>query len=534
MNESELMQFKDWIPKIEEEGTEVWVNLFKSIKDDKNNLVIYSCLLKKNYVEESLKDYSWDFHITDIYGNEKIIPLLIKRHFYGIKPDYWEITEDIRLFFRLYQKEKIFYYIDSNGDEEEVIKISDDEVKIKRNFLKEYLFTKKYVLAQFYDFFRYSDNKIKDLGFDKIDEYKKESKYTYHLYVDDDKYSISERKSIASILGKSIISVSESFNSKVFSEEKDFEEFDIANDVDGNKVSFTCDEKILSNYFGANKGNPHYLTPVYFDRKVIDKYYSDTTKYSVKDGYLSCQDLWGLRLDNSCKDYVMVFLGDLGHLTNKEQKHWKAFNIIIDGKMSSTCFKRSFMAEFCDPETADLYFKQKFSVSQTNWYKNYGWHLFLPLSEEDKHHFDIIRIPTKNTQDEFDSLILSITKILIDSINIKQLKSSLISEESEEDKKQNIPKEFILKNDDKSIEIFRKYFAQKYNIQFPEMIQFLKDLQNLRSAGSAHRKGSNYDLTKKKFGIVNNFKEVFENILVNCIRIINTISSENYNLLYKN
>ena len=526
MNESELMQFKDWISKIEEESTDVWVSLYKLVKDDKDNLVIYSCLLKKGYVEDSLKDYSWDFLITDIYGNEDIIPLLIKRHFYGIKPDYWEITEDIRLFFRLYQKDKIFFYIDSNGDEEEVIIVSDNEVKIRRNFLKEYLFAKKYVLAQFYDFFRYSDKKIKDLGLKKIDKYKQDLKYTYHLYVDDDKYSIYDRKSIASILGKSIISVSDSFKSKIFSEEKDFEEFDIGNDVDGNKISFTCNEKRLSNYFGANKGNPHYLTPVYFDRIVLDKYYSDISKYSVNDGYLSCQGLWGLRLDNSCKDYVMVFLGDLGHLTNKEQKHWKAFNIIIDGKMSSTCFKRSFMAEFCDPGTADLYFKQKFNVFQTNWYKKYGWYLFLPLSEEDRHHFETIRIPTKNTQDEFDSLILSITKILIDSINAEQLKSLIVSEESKEDEIQSISKEFILKKDDKSIEIFRKYFAQKYNLQFPEIIQFLRDLQSLRSTGSAHRKGSNYDLTKKKFGLTNNFKEVFENILIKCIRIIYTLSNK--------
>jgi len=230
----------------------------------------------------------------------------------------------------------------------------------------------------------------------------------------------------------------------------------------------------------------------------------------------------------------MVFLGDLGHLTNKEQKYWKNFNIVIDGKMSHACFQRSFMAEFYDPDSADFFFKQKFKVFQTNWHKKYGWHLFLPLNSEDEHHFTTLRIPTKESQEEFDSMILSITKILIDSINVQELKVGLIDEKSDESQKNKINPELILKKEDKSLELFRKYLAQKHNLQFPEMFQFLRDLQSLRSTGTAHRKGDSYESAKKKFGLNNNFKEVFENILVNCIRILNTLASDKYNLLEKN
>ena len=49
MDEKEFMQFKDWIPKIEEEGNDVWVYLYNSIKEKedepKNDLVIYSSCL---------------------------------------------------------------------------------------------------------------------------------------------------------------------------------------------------------------------------------------------------------------------------------------------------------------------------------------------------------------------------------------------------------------------------------------------------------------------------------------------------------
>ncbi len=93
MDEKESMQFKDWINIIKEDNASTWIDLYKEIEDDSNNLVVYSSLLKKEYVKASLKDYTWDFHITDRFGSENIIPLLIKRHFYGIKPDYWEINQ---------------------------------------------------------------------------------------------------------------------------------------------------------------------------------------------------------------------------------------------------------------------------------------------------------------------------------------------------------------------------------------------------------------------------------------------------------
>ena len=89
MDEKEFMQFKDWIPKIKEEGTDVWICLYKSIKDKednpKNDLLIYSSCLKKEYVENSLKKDDWDLCIGepvgDIYSHENVIPLASKKEF---------------------------------------------------------------------------------------------------------------------------------------------------------------------------------------------------------------------------------------------------------------------------------------------------------------------------------------------------------------------------------------------------------------------------------------------------------------------
>ena len=420
MDEKESMQFKDWIKFIKEEKNCTWIELYKSIKDENNTLVIYSCLLKREYVNESLKHYSWDYHSVDIFGSKNIIPLLIKRHFCGLKPDYWEIKEDIILFFNLFEDKQNnkFIYIDDNGDEEEVIVILENEVKIKNSFLKEYLYAKKLVLAQFFDLFRYSVKTISELGLESIDSNEEKDTFIYHHVLNVNSFSTTNKKSISSLIGKKIITPSNSFKSKIFSENKEYEEFIIGVDKDGSNNCFTCNEKYLANNFGANKGNPRFLTPVFFEKKVLDKYYNQPEKYSVSDGHLSCQGLWSLNLDNSHKDYVMVFLGYLGYLNIKEQKHWKLFNTITEGKMSYTCFQRNIMAEFCNPDSADLFFKQKFKTFQEKWYKKYGWYLFLPLCPEDEHHYQTLRIPTKESQQELDSLIQSLAKLTVDSLNL--------------------------------------------------------------------------------------------------------------------
>ena len=87
--------------------------------------------------------------------------------------------------------------------------------------------------------------------------------------------------------------------------------------------SDTSDPAKLSNYFGANPEAPHYLTPVFFKKEVLQRYLSHPDRYSVEDGYLRCQSLWGMAIDNHHKDYVSAYLGDLGRdLPEAEQNHW--------------------------------------------------------------------------------------------------------------------------------------------------------------------------------------------------------------------
>ncbi len=65
------------------------------------------------------------------------------------------------------------------------------------------------------------------------------------------------------------------------------------------------------------------------------------------------------------------------------------------------------------------------------------------------------------------------------------------------------------------------------------MIEFLRNLQDLRSAGVAHLKGSKYEKIKEAFSIEReDLSKVFDGILIKCIWTLNTL--ENYFIKEKN
>lgn len=283
-----------------------------------------------------------------------------------------------------------------------------------------------------------------------------------------------------------------------------FEKFKFK-DKNGKVIEFTCEESKLANFFGANPKAPHFLTPIFFKKGVLDKYYSKPSKYSVRDGYFSHGNKWGINIDNNASTCVMVYLGDLGRLPHKEQQYWKLYNI-LKGYVSPTSFKRDFQAEFCSPSEPSLIFKEKFEVFNQKWRKKLSWDFFKPLTKEDRHHLKTLRVPA-NEQKEFDELVLSLNKILIDSLNVQEMKKNVTFE-----------------GQDKSITILDKFLQQKYKMSSPQLIDFLRNLQNLRSKGSAHRKGEDYKKAYKKFD-KGSLSKTFENILIHSVTMINTLET---------
>lgn len=224
---------------------------------------------------------------------------------------------------------------------------------------------------------------------------------------------------------------------------------------------------------------------------------------------MKCAGLWGLRMDNNHERYVIVHLGYLSYLTYKEQQYWRTFNVAPEGKISNTAFRRGFLGQFTNPEKSDLYFKQKFQSFQENWQNKFGWKLFQPLSKDDEHHLKTLRIPLTNEQKEFDEQILSLTKILVDSLNEKGLVKGIK----------------VNKKDPKGLDKLEAFLKSKGK-EFVETIEFLRNLQRLRSVGVAHLKGKNYDKIKRVFGIgEKKLSKVFDDILKKAIEALNLLEN---------
>ncbi len=341
------------------------------------------------------------------------------------------------------------------------------------------------VLASFFDSTRYSDQRISDSVKKtiKVKHVQKDVCYTRHG--ENDQLMSDEKISYSRVCGKKIIRplAIEKCGCWPFADgQEQHESFIVGMDENGGHILSTCNEAELSNNFVQKEGTYHCLTPVFFRRDVLAKYYANTDKYEIEDGYLRCQGLWTLRIDNNHPDQITVFLSDLADMPYTEQKHWRSFNLTPEERsMSRANFVRSFLGSFHDTESPDLIFKQSYKKLQETWFKKRGWHVFLPLDAGDKHYFSSLRIPLNEQQSEFDAQIHGLAKLLVDSINVAGiLKEYPIS----------IPDK--LKGKSHGLYVFEQFLLAIGVWQADGYTGFLRELQGLRSSGTAHRKGGNY------------------------------------------
>ena len=515
--EKAVIYQNDIIEWIEQDwGNELMIPVFGS----KSNKIIKSYLIPQEKATDELVNVNFDKDYLkpgfDLAGDEGkqytrfcnyegIEPFVIVQEYGGEWRDNVELVEEFRLLFNLYFDRENNKYLDlESGDIVSKIDKNDDDtylVLVHKKYLKRYLSVKGMAMILFVNHqisFPIESNAWKSESY----EVEKENlKYDLCIgtYVSNN-FSLLNAKKI--IYGCKL----KDCGIWPYDKEPTYIEFIVGADEDGNEKSFTCNPGMLNNMANIHSDAPHYLTPVFFRSSVLDKYYEYPEMYKVEDGYISCGGRWCLYIDNQNVDngYVSAYLGDLGRdLPNiEEQHHWRSHNILIDGKLSESKFKRDFLAEFAEPESIDLIFRNEFININQMFEKKMGWKLFIDLNEKDSYNFNGLRIPTNDTGRQFDILVLSLVKVIIDSINekeiIKQLRQKNIDESN-------------LKG---SISKLEKWFEICGFVNYEPHIKFLRNLQELRSSGTGHRKGKNYEKICATFGISNgNYKKVFIDIL---------------------
>jgi hypothetical protein len=504
-------------------------------KDKEWDIAVYCALIPNTQIESSLKNPSWDlYHGSGLpetieyvqggnkqveylrFGNDDSIePLVIDRYFDGMQEDYQELSEEFRLFHRLYHDRKSdkFIKFDNMGNEHVVATVEPHRIQIRVKEIMQFLAVKEMHLAIMFDSVAKSSITLLDLGLEEgLSMQKTEDMLVFSLAYSN--YMLtSNNSSFSNLLGKRLIPplLKEKSGFFGFGEEKPKTYVDFIIDVDeaGEDVLHTSNPDLLDNAFGANPEAPQYLTPVYFNRTVLDKYYRHSSKYSVEDGYLRCSGLWGIRIDNHQEDQIMVWLGDLGRdLSYQEQLHWRSHNIQPNGKISETTYKRQILGQPADSTLPEHVFRQQYKVLTEICNEYLGWQLLLPLNDDDAHHFQNIRIPSTDEQCDFDELVLSLTKILIDSLNEGQLKKLIPNDQ--------------LKDIIGSIARFEAALEASGVNDATDHISFLRKLQNLRSSSSAHRKGKTYSKIASEFGVGSqNLRAVYSKILLRAIVFLN-------------
>jgi hypothetical protein len=118
-----------------------------------------------------------------------------------------------------------------------------------------------------------------------------------------------------------------------------------------------------------------------------------------------------------------------------------------------------------------------------------------------------LRLPLTNDQKEFDEQVLALAKVFIDSLNEEELSRGLVLE----------------KEKPKGIDKLEAFLLSE-RVSVPQMIEFMRNLQSLRSSSVVHRKGKNYEKVKQFFSIgEKELPAVFDEILVKAVYTLNTL-----------
>ncbi|MGJ1382690.1 hypothetical protein [Sphingobacterium siyangense] len=494
-----------------------WIKIYEkeNISADETGGV-YCCLIANNDLSNYNDDDHWPLvpgsegrpsvygdNTYKSYDKDGLEPFLYYKSFSLPEKhiSYLDISEEFILYFKLYEKgeskdNRIFYYVDDYGEMDEVIIVEPNRIMLKVKYIKEYITLREMYFVITCDYMRLLNNPPSDWDVIYGEELVKKGEIVYSHTI---RNVMGPTQSW--IMGKVFFGPNKEKKTH-FDVDDNNQEFIIGHDDEGELLYENC---------GNTEGNHFKLT--FFSKEVLNKYYNDPSKYEV-DGFRVSSKYFGLKIDNNKTGYVPVFLTNLRFLPLKEQLHWKQYNLPPKKGMgmSNTYYTTMIEGNWAKhPETADLFFKSRYSDFNAKWEKKFGWKLYKPLSEKDKYLFTALHKITTNNIKAFCEQTLTIVKLTIDRINEKEISKGL-----------------VLDSKIRGIGKFEKYLEEN-GMVVPDLFEFLRNLQNLRSGLIAHTFSETNKDCKKALEYFNikedNLIEVSEEIFVKSIYTFNTLET---------
>ncbi|MCY3821776.1 MAG: hypothetical protein OXH52_20890 [Gammaproteobacteria bacterium] len=243
----------------------------------------------------------------------------------------------------------------------------------------------------------------------------------------------------------------------------------------GAPIEHTCDPEALSSDFGVSPDLPlGQLTPVFFEKSVLQRYYSDPQKYRVDDNSVACGALWSMRIDNNQPEHVVVLLYELGvALPEREQHHWRAHNIAPPGSgLSRAAYGRWIQGEWTAPDYPEWQFKHWYGAFRGQCRKRLGWDLWRDAPHADGSPLlQRVRVPLTDTAEDLNEQARLLDLILVEALNTQRLREELGVDKSD---------------DRKSISLLEAWLAQIHHPHAQRDIALLRRVHRLRNAAS-HR-----------------------------------------------
>jgi hypothetical protein len=434
----------------------------------------------------------------------------ILREFHDAFPSRVEIAQNFVLYHGLYLNNQSQNYIEPLSEDIVISYEGPAHVKIKTSYLKDYLAARQMVLVRYHDHRRIVNKPVKSVFGKNEITLKVRDRYR-HFSIFIGRGLITGQETISRLLGKDIILPFKEPRHADFlflagKERKKYANFLIDEDKNGRAIEETCNEKELSNNF-VDRGKVHYLTLTYFKSEVLQKYYENPRRYTVNAGYLHFLDMWGIPFGLNQAGLVHVWLGDLGRLPYEEQLHFREYNVAPSGGVNKEFIQTQLLAKFV--ETKDLVYTLKKLYREVNdlSQQKIGFKLFQDLSKEDAHIYKTIHEPTTDENKELDEQLISLSKLLTDSIHKSELKAKLSWRPS-------TPKE------DTNILYLEKMLEENFKVQNTasrQIAQPFRNLQRLRSESAAHRKSAQFQEILNEMGLMNKTPQQVFQILVNSL-----------------
>lgn len=521
--------FKDYINLYKTIDKGEWIVLYEKNENQnlENDVFTFCALIDKDEVnnDDYMKKFDWGF-ATDSFGRSGFgtYGLGDKTELFfddGTSYDGFEYLIALRYFEKYdtsieINPKFIWYgnlvqqndgYVDSLTDEV-VIKKSACHIEVKREYLKDFLSAYNKVCVIVFDHRRHfnSNGEVKQKFENIVGD-----GYFITLSITDTRGYGNKFDSCSSIIGKALIMPFKKPHHrdyKYYTEDEKFETFIIGYDEEEDKtIEFTCNEKELANYFGANPESPHFLTPVFFELGVLDKYKNDSRNYEITDSSIFFLREWSIPFNINKERKVSVWLGDLGRIPYEEQKYWKAFNIRPEGSMDKKFVDRQIRGIWTDASRIES--KLVPSLNRFNSVINqlYGDVIFKVLSDADKEIYNTFMIPTNYSIPEYQDFLMKLCKLTAESINTSLIKRKM-GEEYDKDAK---GKGSILQ-----LDIFLKYTKIDINEKISTALKKAYNSRNKLAGHSASYGEYNKVWGRKvdfKFNSVEDARELIEGII---------------------